>query len=223
MSKDSFSWKSLFLNEDKNDSEKKVVVIPSSLPSEEAFFPVDASDKMQTKTALNNPYIDEILDVYEKGFNSLNIEGFDFFELYKSVVAVGVTNPQSYHMAFTMGKTIKSDLTKEQLVEKSKFYLDEIEKVYQKYDATGRSKKNDLDMAITRDKVNLSKRISDLEAQILELQKELEKKKIELSKIDSTNVTQYNEIQMKIEANDFANKKIVDSINIVVAGIKQYL
>lgn len=223
MSKDSFSWKSLFINENTNDSDKKEIVIPSNLPQEDTHFPIDSSITKKNKTAIENPFIDEILEVYENGFNSLNIEGFDFFEMYKSVISVGVINPQSYHMAFTMGKTIKSDLTKELLLEKSEFYLDEIDKVYQKYDATGRSRKNDLDMAITRDKVNLSKRISDLDEQILELQKELEKKKKELSQIDITNVIQYNEIQMKIEANDFAKKKIIDSINIVVAGIKQYL
>lgn len=223
MSKDNFNWKSLFFNEESDDSEKKNIEIPANLPHEETRFPVDSTITNQSKPSVNNPYIDEILDVYENGFNSLNIEGFDFFELYKSVVAVGVSNPQSYHMAFTMGKTIKSDLTKDFLIEKAKFYLDEIEKVYQRYDSTGRGKKNDLDMAITRDKVNLTKRISDIEGQILELQKELEKKKKELSQIDVTSVTQYNEIQMKIEANDFARKKIADSINVVIAGIKQYL
>lgn len=223
MSKESFSWKSLFINDDSESTPKKEEAIPSSLPIDETRFPVESNVTNTSKNAINNPFINEILDVYEKGFDSLNLADFDFFELYKSVVAVGVTNPQSYHMAFTMGKTIKSDLSKEYLLEKSKFYLDEIEKVYTKYNTTGNKRKDDLDTTITRDKVNLSKSISDIESQIFELQKELEAKKLELSRIDSNNRDQYMEIQMKIEANDYAKRKIVDSINLVISGINQYL
>ena len=225
MSKESFSWRSLFVNDDSESAPKKEEAIPSSLPIDETRFPVESNvtSASTANNTLNNPFINEILDVYEKGFDSLNLADFDFFELYKSVVAVGVTNPQSYHMAFTMGKTIKSDLSKEYLLEKSKFYLDEIEKVYTKYNTTGNSRKSDLDTSITRDKVNLSKSISDIESQIFELQKELEAKKLELSRIDSNNRDQYMEIQMKIEANDYAKRKIVDSINLVISGINQYL
>jgi hypothetical protein len=223
MSKDSFSWKSLFFNDEKTYSEKKEVHIPSNLPQEATRFPVESSITNPQATAVKNQYIDEILDVYEAGFNSLNIEGFDFFEMYKSVVSVGVSNPQSYHMAFTMGKTLKGDLTKEFLIEKSKFYISEIENVHKKYDEIGKSKNHDLEMAVTRDKVNLTKNISDLENKIAELQTELEKNKLELSQIDVNSLSHYNEINLKIEANNFAKKTIIDSISIVVDGINQYL
>lgn len=227
MSKDSFNWKSLFFNNESEDKggQRGNEHIPSNLPNNETRFPVESNISSSTGSAnmLKNPYFEEILNVYEKGFNSLNLEDFDFFELYKSVVAVGVTNPQSYHMAFTMGKTIKSDLTKEYLLEKSVYYLTEIDKVYQKYNTIGNQKKSDLDTTITRDKVNLTKEISDLETQIAELQATLEKKKSELGRIDADNMGHYLEIQLKIEANEFAKKKITDSINLVVSGINQFL
>lgn len=224
MADDKFDWKSLFFNEE-NEKPKNKEVIPSMLPKEDTRFPTESNvtNIQNNQNQINNPFINEILDVYQKGFDSLNLENFDFFELYKSVVAVGVSNPQSYHMAFTMGRTIKSDLSKEFLLEKSKFYLDEIEKVYAKYDSTGKARKKDLEMEITRNKVNLSKSISDLESQINELQKELLSKKTELSKIDSLNNDQFNEIELKIEANNYAKNKIIESINIVVSGINQYL
>lgn len=171
----------------------------------------------------NNPFINEILEVYNRGFEGLNSEGFDFFEMYKSVMAVGPTNPQSYQMAFTMGKTIKSDLSKEFLLEKSKFYISEIEKVYAKYDATGNSKNKDLNNTITTKKYNLSKNITDLENQIVKLQKEVEAKKAELARIDLDNKEMFSEIQLKIEANNLAKHKILESINTVVTGINQYL
>jgi hypothetical protein len=172
---------------------------------------------------LNNAFIDEIVEVYEKGIDSLNQEGFDFFELYRSVTAVGVSNPQSYQMAFTMGKTLRKDLTKEFLLEKSKYYIAEIQKVHASYDAIGNTRKNDLDISLTRDKVNLTKAISDLETQIKDLQEQLEAKKAELNKIGTGSMEIYAEIQQKIEANNFAKAKIIDSINLVVSGINQYL
>lgn len=225
MSKDSFNWKNLFINNDNESLPKIKEIIPDSLPIDDTRFPVESNliNQSSNTNIVNNKYIDEILGVYEKGFDSLNLENFDFFELYKSVVAVGVTNPQSYHMAFTMGKTLKSDLTKEYLIEKSKYYIDEIEKVYTNYNNTGNKRRNDLDTSITRNKINLAKSISDLDSKIIELQKEMDQKKAELTRIDFDNQNEYTEIQMKIEANDFAKQKIIDSINLVVSGINQYL
>ena len=220
MSSDSFSWKSLFINEEAkqpNNEETK----PTSFPQTNKF--PDAENTPSAIYDSANPFLGEILEVYQKGFEGLNSPGFDFFELYKSVNAVGVSNPQSYQMAFTMGKTINPDLTKEFLLDKSKFYLSEIEKVYEKYNITGNSKKSDLTTKIAKDKKDLSQTISDLETQILKLQKDLESKKLELNRIDADNAKEFSELQLKIEANNIAKQKIQESINLVVTGINQYL
>lgn len=224
MAKESFNWKSLFINDETNNAEGAAAAQSTApvLPTTESKFPNHATESFPTNS-LTNPFLNEIFEVYDKGFESLNESGFDFFELYKSVIAVGVTNPQSYQMAFTMGKSIKSDLTKEFLLQKGSFYIAEIEKVYAKYDTIGKTKKADLDNSITKEKYNLSKSISDLEAKIIELQKELEAKKIELQKIDPVNMEQLSEIQLKMEANNLAKQKILTSINTVITGINQYL
>lgn len=224
MAKESFNWKSLFINDETNNAEGAAAAQSTApvLPTTESKFPNHATESFPTNS-LTNPFLNEIFEVYDKGFESLNESGFDFFELYKSVIAVGVTNPQSYQMAFTMGKSIKSDLTKEFLLQKGSFYIAEIEKVYTKYDTIGKTKKADLDNSITKEKYNLSKSISDLEAKIIELQKELEAKKIELQKIDPVNMEQLSEIQLKMEANNLAKQKILTSINTVITGINQYL
>lgn len=231
MSKDKFSWKSLFVNDSESEEggnqsfPKSSDPTPVETPGEQTRFPKDGSIHVNSSvgTPVQNPFIEEIVEVYEKGFDSLNQENFDFYELFKSVMAVGVTNPQSYQMAFTMGKTIRPELTKEFLLEKARYYQSEIEKVYQKYSATGTQRKSDLDTTITREKVNLAKSISDLEAQIAALQKELNEKRHAHSLIDSQNLAQYNEIHLKLEANEFAKNRILDSINQVVSGINQYL
>ena len=238
---ESFNWKSLFINtEEKEGEAAQATPIPTSIsaPIKENKFPNQApTTSYQTMPSsppplptgtpqyngTSNPFIEEILEVYEKGFESLNQPGFDFFELFKSVNAVGVTNPQSYQMAFTMGKTIQSDLTKEFLIEKAKYYISEIEKVYTKYDTLGNAKKTDLSTNVTKEKANLVANIADLESRIAQLQTELNTKKIELDRIDGDNNPAFSEIQLKIEANNFAKHKILESINTVVTGINQYL
>jgi hypothetical protein len=224
MAKENFNWKSLFINDETNKEEGSTAAKPAApvLSTPEKKFPTQVTDSFPA-SAVSNPFLNEIFEVYDKGFDSLNLEGFDFFELYKSVLAVGITNPQSYQMAFTMGKTIRPDLNKEFLLEKANFYISEIEKVYAKYDTVGKTKKSELDNNITKEKYNLSKSISDLEAKIIELQKELESKKMELQKIDPKNMEQLSEIQLKMEANDLAKQKILSSINTVITGINQYL
>lgn len=221
MSKDSFNWKSLFINEEEQNQNKNVETNSASFPQINKF-PDSDTNPNPTNTS-SNVFLPEILEVYQKGFEGLNSQGFDFFEMYKSVNAVGVTNPQSYQMAFTMGKTINPDLTKEFLLDKAKYYLSEIEKVYEKYNITGNAKKSDLNLKINEDKKKLTKEITNLETQIITLQKELETKKIELSKVDSDNAQEFSELQLKIEANNAAKQKIQESINIVVTGINQYL
>lgn len=222
MSKQNFNWKSLFVNEEQNTSKESTVGNSIVEKKVDNKFP-DNITLNNTQSEYNNPFISEILQTYEKGFDSLNLSDFDFFELYKSVLAVGVTNPQSYQMAFTLGKTIKPDLTKEYLLEKSKFYIDEIGKVYSKYDSTGNGKKKDLEKSISNQKTELTSSISDIETKIAQLQNELKIKNYELSKIDGNNLQQFTELQMKIDANNIAKKKILESIDIVVSGINQYL
>ena len=224
MSKESFNWKSIFVNDENAGVPQDEAKIQTSfIPTDNKFPETNTITNSVPNSNSNNPLLNEILEVYNKGFEGLNSEGFDFFEMYKSVMAVGPTNPQSYQMAFTMGKTIKSDLSKEFLLEKSKFYISEIEKVYSKYDATGNSKNKDLSDTISTQKNNLTKYISDLETQIAKLQSELETKKAELARIDFDNKEMFTQIQLKIEANNLAKHKILESINTVVTGINQYL
>lgn len=148
MAKENFNWKSLFVNDEESDSTSSVSrkEQPVSLNQENKF--PQQIEQTYTTDSSTNPFLKEIFEVYDKGFESLNEPGFDFFELYKSVLVVGVTNPQSYQMAFTMGKSINSDLTKDFLLQKANFYITEIEKVYEKYNVVGKAKKQELDNTI---------------------------------------------------------------------------
>lgn len=225
MSNENFSWKSLFIN-DTDKSEKPDSSTPQSPPASntpvETHFPT-TTPPANIPVNSSNPFISDVLSVYEKGFEGLNNEGFDFFELYKSVMAVGPTNPQSYQMAFAMGKTLRPEISKEFLLDKSKYYISEIEKVFQNYDVIGSSKQSELNSSITNKKENLNKEIGNLQQQIATLQNTLQAKTAELSQIDSDNKQQFLEIQQKIEANAIAKQKILESINTVISGINQHL
>jgi hypothetical protein len=228
MAKESFNWKSLFIQEDEKNVSKQTSStheIKTNSVEKATKFPsqVSLSTSSEGNTALSNPYINEILEVYQKGFDSLNQDNFDFFELYKSVLAVGINNPQSYQMSYMMGKSIKPDLTKEFLLDKAKFYITEIEKVHTKYDSTGNAKKRELVDQQNRENANLTKSISDLEIKIVELQRELEAKKLELNKLDANYAQPIQETQLKIEANNISKGTIIDSIQNVINGINQYL
>ena len=102
MALDNFNWKSLFVNEEGSENKKpeqnSTITNNSNnkFPENNATFPnqqnqtnyqVPASESPNSVS--NNPFLNEVLAVYEKGFESLNQTGFDFFELYKSVMAVG--------------------------------------------------------------------------------------------------------------------------------------
>lgn len=232
MAKENFNWKGLFVNDE--DSEKKTENSVQNVNNNTNNFPANSSvDKFPVSTAssimpdnlpvTSNKFLPEILETYEKGFDSLNSEGFDFFELYKSVCAVGVNNPQSYQMAFAMGKSLRADLSKEFLLEKSNFYIGEIEKVHSNYDTIGNARQNELNSSITQRKNSLNKEVQDLQTQIAALQTQLQSKSVELAKIDSEVLESFDDIKLKIAANNEAKQKILETINTVVAGIKQYL
>ena len=229
MAIEKFNWKGLFVNDGEKSTDEKQVLSnqdPSkSVPSSFDKFPASTGSAIVPNNlpVTTNKFLPEILDVYEKGFDSLNNDGFDFFELYKSVCAVGVNNSQSYQMAFAMGKSIRPDLTKEFILEKSSYYIAEIEKVHTNYDLIGNARQKELNNTITQKKSSLTAEIETLQKQIASLQSTLQGKVAELGKIDAEVTGSFDEIRLKIEANNEAKKKILESINTVVAGVKQYI
>ena len=76
---------------------------------------------------------------------------------------------------------------------------------------------------LTKEKASLEKNLGQVREQISKLQSELEAKKAELARIDFDNKEMFTQIQLKIEANNLAKHKILESINTVVTGINQYL
>lgn len=166
------------------------------------------------------PHMDAVMKLYEKGFEGLDQPGVEFFEYFKSVASAGMDNPAAYTMAFNMLKGLEPDLSKDGLLEQSKFYVTEIEKVHQGYDTNGKNKKIEVEDQKNVETEKLKSDISLLEQQLETTKNQIEAKKLKLGGIDSKYDPEIEEIGCKMAANDMARDKILGAINKVVEGIK---
>ena len=233
MAKEKFNWKALFVN-DANTSEEKHTKNPvssgTSFPDNDGSshkFPetsVNGRPSIPTSTQeIDNSVLGKIVDMYESGFESLNRPGYDFYEFFKAIKAVGSNDPSMYKMAFTMAKGVDPKISKATLLEQSDFYIKEIDKVHQQYQSKGNSKKDQIQAGLKTKKKTLATEIVDREKQIIKLQTEIGKKKNELQSVDSELLTEVSGVDQKIVANDMAKAKILDTITNVVDGIKNNL
>lgn len=210
---------------DKKEAEVAPVVTPNVVTPTMASSPI-VSTPIQPVVPVPSvdlscePHMQAILTQYEKGFESLNLPGYDFFEFFNAVMLTGPNNPQVYDMAFTMGKSMDPTLTKEKLIKDAQFYLDELSKVHNTFKGEGQLA---LDKILERKRLagsELSTRIESLSAQIEGLTRELNTAKTEAQSLDSTFQPQITEIECKIKANDIAKDTLVNKINLVKNNIK---
>lgn len=221
-----------FVNEEKKkkvEVSKKTSFPKDVAPSKEILdermmFPADNGPwKSTVKNSSCEPYIEEVIKLYERGFDGLNIEGWDFYEMYKAVLAVGIDNKAAYQMAYNMGKGMDSTVTKEKLLSQAQYYLDEIIKVYKNYVSNGQSKKLQLQGQMDTEKDGLLSEVKSLREQLSEIQRLLSLKEGMLENIESKYQPEIEVIDCKIMANDHAKAKIMGSIDTVITQIKTNL
>ncbi len=215
-----FNWKDLFIvNENPQPSTPEAPTQPITTPQNMPSKPAISARPVQ----VNATNLNDIVEVYEKGFAGLNKEGYDFFEMYQAIMTVGNHNLETYKMALAMGKAIQPNLTRDFLLQKANEYITEIEKVHQGYAATGSQKRNNILQQLESEKGSLTASIATLEKQLAQINTELSEQKTKLSNINSTFEPAVAEIEQKIAANDNAKNSLLQSINQVISGIKQYL
>lgn len=215
-----FNWKDLFVVNDNpqpniTDTPVPSTAMPQNMPNKLA---VNSKPVQVSATNLN-----DIVEVYEKGFAGLNKEGYDFFEMYQAIMTVGNHNADTYKMALAMGKAIQPSLTRDFLLQKGNEYVTEIEKVHQGYAATGAQKRTNILQQLESEKGSLTASIAGLEKQLAQINAELSEQKTKLSNLNNTFEPAVVEIEQKIAANDNAKNSLLQSINQVISGIKQYL
>ena len=165
------------------------------------------------------PHMENIIKMYELGFDGLNMEGYDFFELYKAILSAGADNPAVYSMAFTMAKSMDKSITKESLVSQSEFYVQEISKVHTKYVDGGSSKRSELLARKEDERKQLGTEVENLKMQLEALTVQLNNAQNNLVQIDNKYANDLLEVECKLMANDVAKNNLTASINKVKEGL----
>jgi len=166
------------------------------------------------------PHMEKIMGMYEKGFEDLNQDGYDFYEYYKAIVEAGLGNPVMYQMALTMAKSMDPNVSKSTLLEQAKFYVSEIVKVHEHYQKQGDNKRDKVLKMQTSEESTLTSELTNLDSEISKLSQLRDKKRVDLSRIDGKYASEMAEIQCKVMANDMAKNAILGSIEEVTNGIK---
>ena len=195
----------------------------SSTPTSVAVPPTAVSAPITPDNPACAPHLDKIMALYEKGFDELNMDGYDFYEYSKGVIGVGINNPAAYTMALTMAKTMDSSVSKDSLLNQSQFYINEINKVHSQYVANGKSKSEEALKFKGQEEGALTAELSNINNELERLTQLKLSKEEELRNIDAKYSPQITDIQCKLMANDIAKERIIGSIQQVVTGINNNL
>tara|TARA_R110000868_G_scaffold347088_1_gene608184 strand:+ start:511 stop:1203 length:693 start_codon:yes stop_codon:yes gene_type:complete len=191
----------------------------TSQPSSFSFPTTPTPSPTYTPVGVSQEHLNNALEVYEKGFDSLNQSGYDFYEFFQAVMNAGVDNPQIYQMAFMMGAGMDKTITKDKLVEQSNFYIAEIGKVYDEYVAKGNAKKQETIDLKTNENQSLVGELDLMRQQMEALKTQIQDRETKLQAIDGKYGPKLQEIESKLAANDMAKNKVIQSIEQVKNGI----
>jgi hypothetical protein len=221
-------WKELFIADEENSNDKPTQEKP--VENTQTKFPTNTNNTFPTYTAPTTPvqfnssqvpqeYLAKAIEVYKSGFDSLNQNGYDFYEFYQAITQGGVNNPQIYPMAFTMANAMDKSVTKDKLIQTADFYLSEINKVYNDYVAKGNGKKQDLITQKNNENQALVTELSMMEQQLEALKTQIQDRQNKLNAIGGKYEPMISDVDNKLSANEMAKNQIVQSIEQVKTGI----
>lgn len=226
------NWKSLFVKSEETGEEKE------KGNSQETFsFPVNSTSSgtapvanSYTPPPVNDPVVEEVIGVYESGLESINMPGYDFYEFYKAISSTGHANEHTYQIAYQMAKSLDKTITVQKLMNDAEFYISKINEVHGQYVSQGQAKLRSLEEKKSADKGQLqgeidrgSTRISQLRAELQQLEAEVNQKKNTLSRIDEGFAPQEKSVRDKLIANDTARRASIDKLNAIKEGIFKFI
>lgn len=228
-----FSLKNIFIKSDETEeTAKEQVSEENKNKSEETGnlkFPGSQTHTFTTPPpppSISSGILGQVVELYEKGFDSLNKPGYDFYEFFKALHSVNDFSPGAYKMAFQMGKAMNTSLEKNMLIQSADMYISEIGKVHQNYHTQGEAKRTELlktqsneKQAIANEIASMENQITQLKNQIAQLEANKQKRESELAPIDSKYQTELKLIEEKLQANHSAKDMIASKINTVKHGI----
>jgi len=136
------NWKSLFVKQEDQTPETTNAPSPSFPISD--HFPTTGTNSAKADDITIDPDVKEVMDIYEKGLDSINMPGYDFFEFYRAVTVAGYNNEQAYNMAYQMARTMDTTVSVPKLVNDAEFYISKINEVHSQYVTQGQQKLNQL-------------------------------------------------------------------------------
>lgn len=220
------TWKNLFIKEEGSEQEEQKPEMPKS-----PGFPVaGAQHAPLAPSSDQNPFLSEIMKVYEDGLEKINMPGYDFIEFYNSIYAAGSHGESAFKMAFQMGKTMDKTITPDKLVSDASLYINKIGDVHQVYKRQGQERLDNLNHQLQTEKNKLAvendtleNEIKKLKAQIADMETGLQNTKNKLSNIDKQYDPEKEKIKLKLSANDTAMEMSIQKISIVKDGILKFL
>jgi hypothetical protein len=222
------NWKSLFVRGEETNESK------SSKSLEQFSFPVENSSGQAMQSAattdgvIDQAALNEVLAVYEKGVESINMPGYDFYEFYKAVSSIGASGDQVYNMAFQMARSMDSNVSVKKLITDAEFYISKINEVHNQYTMQGQqkissleAKKNEEKSKLTNEIEHGSQQVNQLRIQLQNLESDINQKRIALSAVDTKYQPQESSIRQKLIANDSARQISVMKLTSVKEGIQR--
>ncbi|MBP6431147.1 MAG: hypothetical protein KA319_05220 [Ferruginibacter sp.] len=225
------NWKSLFV---KDESQPEANSTPKQNTSD-LSFPVNNSSGTSSNTynAVSTELsaeTKEVMEVYEKGLDSINMPGYDFYEFYKAIQTAGPHNQQAYNMAFQMAKAMDNTLTIQKLANDADFYISKINEVHNQYVTQGQQKLNEISSQRQTEKTDLAKaidqkvmRLAQLRAELTDLENELQSKRNALAKVDDAYMPKEQAIRSKLNANDMAKGNSTSKLIAVKDNIQKFI
>ena len=193
-------------------------------PTHSEVFPTAASTPVyQAVSQPVNPFLEQIVGVYENTFNKLNQDGYDFFEYFKAVVKSGIDNPMVYEMALEMGISMGANTSKSLLLSQADYYINELNKTHDLITTDGQTKIADLTNGKNTEATSLTTDLDDLKQQLTFIQNQITEKQNALAQIGQKYQPNIDKITMKISANDNARELFVSKLNKVKINIQNNL
>jgi len=222
------SWKSLFV---KSNGDQQ-----ADTPAAGFSFPASHPGSTKPGTNMPNPVgidpsiVQEVLAVYEKGIDSINMPGYDFYEFYKAISSIPHAGDQAYNMAFHMAKSMDNNVTPQKLQTDAEFYISKINEVHNQYTSQGQQKINALDSKKNEQKNKLTaeinqatQQVAQLRNQLMTLETEINQKRTFLTSVDGEYAPQENVIRQKILANDHAKQISISKLAAIKEGIQKFI
>jgi hypothetical protein len=223
------SWKDLFVKSPETEKENTPPP-PGGFSFPTGTVTGQAEPSFAGLTGADQTAINEVLAVYEKGIDSINMPGYDFYEFYKAINSIPHASDQAYNMAFQMAKSMDNTITAQKLASDADYYISKITEVHNQYYTQGQRKINDLNARKNDEKNKLtveinqsSEEVNRLRNQLQSLESEINKKRLLLGSIDGDYLPQESGIRQKLLANDNAKQISIVKLTAVKEGIQKHI